>query len=215
MATSSSATNVTAMAIGPTTLRLIRPGVGANGSRPDTIEPRVGSASPRRNNTRTITMNGSSSPIPGVAMVPECGNHDFVPAKRMTGLAIEMRKAASAVIPNDDRLPTSTALSAGMTSSVMVTGSTLESADAATMPNRAASIVDSTQLVPASMSGENPSTTAPFSFSDAARVARPNRAKRNSAHSRVVTISTRITTNNCSRVNRMPQGNTHWIGWVS
>ena len=134
----------------------------------------------------------------------------------MTGLAIEIRNAASAVIQNDDRLPTSTALSAGITSSVIVTGSTLESADAATMPNSAASIVDSTQLLPARKSGENPSTTAPFSFSAAARVASPNRAKRNSAHSAAVTISTRITTNNCSRGEPdTPNGNSHSTGWVS
>ena len=133
----------------------------------------------------------------------------------MTGLAIEMRNAASAVIQNDDRLPTSTALSAGITSSVIVTGSTLESADAATMPNSAASIVDSTQLLPARKSGENPSTTAPFSFSAAARVARPKRANRNSAHNAAVTISTRITTNSCSRENRTPNGNSHSTGWVS
>ncbi len=215
VASRSSVTNVTAIAIGPTTSRLIRPGVGANGSRPELIAPRVGSASPRRNKTSTITTNGRSSPTPGVAMVPECGNHDFVPAKRMTGLAIEMRNAARAVMPNDERLPTSTALSAGITSSVIVTGSTLESADAATIPNIAASIVDSTQLVPANMSGEKPSTTAPFSFSDAARVARPKRANRNNAHSAAVTMSTRITTKSCSRVNWTPNGNFHRIGWVS
>ena len=89
-------------------------------------------------------------------MVPECGNHVFVLANRMTGLAIEIRNAASAVIQNDDRLPTSTALSAGITSSVIVTGSTLESAEAATMPNSAASIVDSTQLRPGQEVGREP-----------------------------------------------------------
>ena len=102
-----------------------------------------------------------------------------------------------------------------MTSNVIVTGSTLESADAATMPNSAASMVDSTQLLPANTSGENPSTNAPFSFSAAALVARPNRAKRNSAHSSAVTITTRITTKSCSREKRTPNGNSHNTGWVS
>ena len=101
----------------------------------------------------------------------------------MSAWVIAIPNAAATVIPNEVRPPTSATLSAGTISNVIVTGSTDFWLPATRMPSRPEITVDSTQLVPARKSGENPSSIAPFSFSAAARVAMPNRVKRNRAHS--------------------------------
>ena len=75
----------------------------------------------------------------------------------------------------------------------MVIGSIDWLMGAAKIPKQPASTVEATQFTPARKSGEYPSTSAPFSFSDAARVARPNRVNRNSAHSPMVTAMTMST----------------------
>ena len=58
--------------------------------------------------------------------------------------------------------------------------------------------IESTQLMPARKSGENPSTTAPFSFSAAARVARPKRVYWNTSHSNTDSAITTIATKSWS-----------------
>ena len=60
-------------------------------------------------------------------------------------------------------------------------GSTERWIVAAKMPSSPVIRVEITQLAPASSSGEKPSSTAPFSFSEAALVARPKRVRWNTA----------------------------------
>ena len=72
-------------------------------------------------------------------------------------------------------------MSAGMMSAGSTDGSTVRNTVAAKMPSRPVMTVEITQFVPAKNSGEKPSTTAPFSFSEAARVANPKRVSWNTA----------------------------------
>ena len=106
--------------------------------------------------------------------------------------------AASVVRPNDVKLPTSAAVSAGTISAGSTIGSIVELTDATKMPSIPVITVDSTQLVPARKSGEKPRTTAPFSFSAAARVARPKRVFWNRNHSTNANTITSIATNSCA-----------------
>ena len=64
--------------------------------------------------------------------------------------------AASVVRPNDVKLPTSAAVSAGTISAGSTIGSIVELTDATKMPSSPVITVDSTQLVPARKSGEKP-----------------------------------------------------------
>ena len=75
---------------------------------------------------------------------------------------------------NDRNPPSSAAASAGVMSRLVVPGSSPE-IGAMRMTAAPASIAAIIQLMAASRSGEWPSSTAPFSLSAAARVARPNR----------------------------------------
>ena len=76
-------------------------------------------------------------------------------------------------------------------SSVIVVGSIDALIVAARIPNsRGDHRRRSPSSAPASTSGENPRSTAPFSFSAAARVARPKRVKRKTAHRTTVAATT-------------------------
>ena len=77
-----------------------------------------------------------------------------------------------------------------MISRVIVAGSSDAFIVAARIPNAAASTDERTQFTAASCSGDRPIRTAPFSSSAAARVASPNRVKRNAAHRATVAAMT-------------------------
>ena len=94
-----------------------------------------------------------------------------------------------------------------MMSAGMTLGSTVFNTVAAKIPSRPVMRVESTQLAPAKNSGEKPSTTAPFSFSEAARVARPKRVSWNSAYSAAVSTITSTVMAICSDVMLIPKGN--------
>ena len=118
----------------------------------------------------------------------------------MSGTCMPSRNAVSVVQPNERKPPTSAAESAGRIRAGTAVGSTLELIEATKMPSSPVMHVESTQLMPARRSGEKPSTTAPLSFSAAARVARPKRVNRNSADSATVNAITSTATNSCSWV---------------
>ena len=164
---------------------------GAAGKRPVCSEPRVGSRSPRRNSTTRITTSGSASRTPGSGAPWALGNQVAVAATYCTtDCSPAMAKAAATVMPNDASPPSSAAPSAGMMRKVMVAGSIDALTVAASTPNDAANTAERTQFTAASRSGERPMRTAPFSSSDAARVASPKRVNRNTAHSAAVTRTT-------------------------
>ena len=165
-------------------------GRGEKGRRPAAIVPLVGSRSPRRKSTSTMRRNGSASLTPGIGPDPACGNQSFVPRNPNHDWVMAIPKAAPVVSQNELKLPSNAAASAATMRSDTVKGSMKLLIDAARMPNAPVSTVDRTQLVPASTSGENPSRTAPFSFSAAARVARPKRVKRKTAQRTAVTTTT-------------------------
>ena len=89
-------------------------------------------------------------------------------------------RPAATVMPNEVKPPSSAAPRAGTMRSGTLIGSSVVIGETM-IPNRPTMTVASTQLAPARKSGEKPRTMAPFSFSAAARVARPNRVNRNSA----------------------------------
>ena len=80
-------------------------------------------------------------------------------------------------MPNEVKPPVSAAASAGTMSKVSSVGSS-GMMPRTRMPMSPASMLPSTQFSPASRSVGIPSSTAPFSFPAAARVARPNRVNR-------------------------------------
>ena len=129
---------------------------------------------------------------PGIGPVPACGNQSLVPRNPNQDCVIAIPKAAAVVTQKELNLPRSAAARAGTMSSVTVNGSMKLLTEAARMPKAPVKTVDRTQFVPASRSGENPMSIAPFSFSAAARVASPKRMKRNTAHSAPVTARTMI-----------------------
>ncbi len=87
----------------------------------------------------------------------------------MSGFCMPRRKAATMVQPNDEKPPTRAAVRAGTTRAGRIRGSMFELIEATKIPSRPVIVVASTQLIAASRSGEKPSTTAPRSFSAAAR----------------------------------------------
>ena len=91
-----------------------------------------------------------------------------------------MARPAAVVMANDSRPPSSAAASAGTTSSVVVVGWS-PAIGSMRMTATPASTEATAQLTAPSRSGEMPSSSAPFSLPAAARVARPNRVKRNTA----------------------------------
>jgi hypothetical protein len=87
---------------------------------------------------------------------------------------------AATVRPKELKLANNAAPRAGTMRSGNVIVSRLVIGEAR-MPSRPAITVERTQLAPARKSGEKPNTIAPFSFSAAARVARPKRVYLNTA----------------------------------
>ena len=185
-----------------------RGGVGENGNRPALMAPRVGRLLPLRYSTSTMTSSGMNRSPPGNGVPPDDGNHECWISRYLTRPnCMPSANAATAVRPNEVKLPTSAAVSAG----TMSAGSTAGSIDfwmvAAKMPSRPVMSVEMTQLAPARNSGEKPSTTAPFSFSLAARVARPKRVIWNTTHSSTVKMTTSTAMVSASAPMLMPNGN--------
>ena len=118
----------------------------------------------------------------------------------MSGFCMPRRKAAAMVRPNDENPPTRAAVRAGTTSAGRIRGSMFELIEATKMPSRPVIVVASTQLIAASRSGEKPSTTAPRSFSAAARVASPKRVRWNTSRSTTAKATTSSATKSCSSV---------------
>jgi hypothetical protein len=93
-----------------------------------------------------------------------------------------MPSPAAQAIPNEVKRANSAAASAGTICSGSVTESSCTS-EAASTPTVPATRHDSRVLTMESWLGDSPASTAAPSFSEAARVARPNRLQRYSAHS--------------------------------
>ena len=111
--------------------------------------------------------NPSRAPTRGIQLMCVCSGES-------TDCAIPMASPAATVHPNDMKRPMSAAPSAGMSNCVNSSGVSSNSG-AATMPTTPAMSADTTHVIMPSRSGANPSSNAPFSDSDAARMARPVR----------------------------------------
>ena len=133
--------------------------------------------------------------MPGKALPPERGNQLCVtPRYTINCDCIPNKNPATAVNPNEEKLPTSAAVKAGTIKAGIVAGSTAVLIDATKTPSSPVTTVDNVQFTPDKNSGENPKIIAPFSFSAAALVAKPNRVNRNNAQSARVKITTRTLT---------------------
>ena len=148
---------------------------GANGSLMVSTDPRVGSDFPRRTSTMMMITKGRAWVRPGIGWPPALGNQLWPERYWIQDESIPIPRPASIVTMNELNRPRSDAARAGTISRVIVIGSSDWLMAAARMPNMPASTVEATQFTPARKSGEYPRTIAPFSFSAAARVARPKR----------------------------------------
>ena len=125
-----------------------------------------------------MTKTGTICWKPGRACPLTWGNQLCVERTSIQAWMKPMASPATTVKETEVNLPNRAAAMAGMTKRVMVVGSSDWSMEAAKIPMPAASAVESIQLVPAKASGLKPRSTAPFSFSAAARVRNPNLVQR-------------------------------------
>ena len=127
--------------------------------------------------TATVMRKMTSSATPGMAEPPACGNHDCELAYWISDSMIPRPIPAAQARPNEVKRAISAAVSAG----TIWSGSVSESSSviaAARMPT-APAMNEATSVLPSESSrGESPASIAATSFSDAARVARPNRDHR-------------------------------------
>ena len=126
----------------------------------------------------------SSACMPGSGLPWSVGNHDKVVAYCISDWPIPITEADQAGDPQRVESGEQAAASAG----TMNSASVLELAwasGAATMPIAPASADASTVFAIESWFGDSPASMPNTSFSEAARVARPNRVQRNSAPSAI------------------------------
>ena len=139
---------------------------------------RSGSASPRQMSTAMITAAGMicCSPVVGsqLGMICVSGRTD---QPNTSDCAMPIARPAAVATPKDCRPPSNAAARAGMTSNEVV--GVRPAMGSIRMIAAPARIDASAQLTLASRSGAMPDRSAPFSLLSAARVARPNRVKRN------------------------------------
>ncbi len=144
-------------------------GVGESGKRPSRSAPRDGMRSPLIAMITTMMISGSA------ACQSRSGIQLSSPRRlRISLCSMPMPSPASVVSVNERNPPSRAAARAGMISRLVVPGSRPE-IGAMRITAAPASIAAIIQLMAASRSGEWPSSTAPFSLSAAARVARPKR----------------------------------------
>ena len=119
----------------------------------------------------------TSSATPGMAEPPACGNHGCALAYWISDSMIPSPIPAAQARPNEVKRAISAAVSAG----TICSGSVSESSSviaAARMPT-APAMNEATSVLPSDSNlGDSPPSIAATSFSDAARVARPNRDHR-------------------------------------
>ena len=108
---------------------------------------------------------------------------------RISDWAMPMARPAAVVSPNERNPPSRAAARAGTINRLVVPGSS-PAMGAMKITAAPASIEAIIQLMAASRTGECPSSTAPFSLSAAARVARPKRVRWNTTASTAVATAT-------------------------
>ena len=127
--------------------------------------------------TATVMRKMTSSATPGIAEPPACGNQDCELAYWISDSMIPRPIPVAQARPNDVKRAISAAVRAG----TIWSGSVAESSSviaAARMPT-APAMNEATRVLPSeSRRGESPESIAATSFSDAARVASPNRDHR-------------------------------------
>ena len=119
----------------------------------------------------------SSSFTPGQATPSLVGNHDLVEAYSIRDSIMPMPRPQAHAIQNDVSLAKRAAARAGTTrnGSVVVSSAATDPAKIPSVPSRR---LASIELASDSSSGDRPARRAATSFSDAARVASPNRVQR-------------------------------------
>ncbi len=120
--------------------------------------------------------------MPGIGLPRSVGNQSSVTTHAISDRPIPMPKPARQAIQSDEKPANSAAASAGTMKNTNVVESACASG-AATMPIAPATADASTVFAIESWFGDNPASMPNTSFSDAARVARPNRVQRNRATS--------------------------------
>jgi hypothetical protein len=154
-----------------------RRGRGAAGSRRSTSSPRLGSRAPRRNIAAMMIANATSSCTPGSAVPPEVGNQDMAETYSISEYRMPMPRPTAQAIPNEVNRASSAAASAG----TIWSGSVVESSwviEAARIPTPPAISEAISVFAVETAFGDRPPSMAATSFSDAARVASPNRVHR-------------------------------------
>ena len=191
----------------------MRRGRGAKGRRFSTSSPRDGRRPPRSDRATTSTTNVSRACTPGIGLPLSVGNHDSVATHVISDWPMPMANPATAAIHSELNPANRAAARAGTMNNTRVTESAWESG-AATTPIAPAIADASTVLAIESWFGDSPLSIAVTSFSDAARVASPNRVQRNRAPSASVisttmpAIQNRLTGIELPRTSTMRTGNT-------
>ena len=129
----------------------------------------------------------------------------------MADWAIPRPRAAATVAPNDVSRPARAAARAGTTSRVVVAGSRAVNGPTR-MPPRPASTLASIQLAADTTSGDQPSMASAVWSSAVARLASPNRVKRESAHSPTAAATTNPARSSRSRGTSTPSTVTARLG---
>ncbi len=154
-----------------------RRGSGAIGSRFSSTAPRIGSDLPRAYKTTMITTNGRKLRTPVCIHARLPSNHvTFLTSSRVC--TAPSAKPPATAIGMERRPPIRAAASAGTIRAVSPTGVIVPAIGPTMITESVASTEAITQLMAASVCGEKPSRTAPFSLPAAARVARPKRRYR-------------------------------------